>query len=351
MGGERRQVQAGSVSGFRLRRCQISHNRGTRVTSPGPDRQDPGSGATVAPPLECFSQGVSSAPRAAQLGGRSSAFGPPTHTPPSAPAPLAVAPPLGPTGLVGPGTSWGRSGISGAQSPDISRGTHSDTLCRLTWDLFQLCSCLGTELIPRHIPGKRNICSLPGGPSRPDRMDPRWNVGCSHGRSVRHQVEQVTSPMLLSPPGRRSLGSGQHVSLLGGPHGLCVSPHSSHPCGLEQGSQLPGQVVPDCALLAQPGMVSSPVGVPNGSPTQAPGMGSSAVAPDREGLSADPRFLQASRLETIGYFLRERGFSADVTKKMSRPQSPSSETGVGNTNFFPVSHSTPVPRLLEFPFL
>jgi hypothetical protein len=36
-------------------------------------------------------------------------------------------------------------------------GTHSDTLCRLTRDLFQLCSRLGTELIPRHIPGKRNI--------------------------------------------------------------------------------------------------------------------------------------------------------------------------------------------------
>jgi hypothetical protein len=27
----------------------------------------------------------------------------------------------------------------------------------LTWDLFQLCACLGIELIPRHIPGQRNI--------------------------------------------------------------------------------------------------------------------------------------------------------------------------------------------------
>jgi hypothetical protein len=35
--------------------------------------------------------------------------------------------------------------------------THSDTLCHLTWHLFQLCSRRGTELIPRHIPGKRNI--------------------------------------------------------------------------------------------------------------------------------------------------------------------------------------------------
>jgi hypothetical protein len=36
-------------------------------------------------------------------------------------------------------------------------GTHADTLCRLTWDLFQLCSRLGTELIPCHIPGNSNI--------------------------------------------------------------------------------------------------------------------------------------------------------------------------------------------------
>jgi hypothetical protein len=34
---------------------------------------------------------------------------------------------------------------------------HSDTLCRLTWDLFQLCSRLGIELILCRIPGKRNI--------------------------------------------------------------------------------------------------------------------------------------------------------------------------------------------------
>jgi hypothetical protein len=99
MGGEWRLVLAGSISGFRLRRSQISHSGGTHVTSPGPDRQDPGSGATVAPPHECFSQGVSSSLGAAQLGGRSSAFGPPAH----APAPLTVAPPLGPTGPVSPG--------------------------------------------------------------------------------------------------------------------------------------------------------------------------------------------------------------------------------------------------------
>jgi hypothetical protein len=87
---------------------------------------------------------------------------------------------------------------------------------------------------------------------------------------------------------------------------------------LEQGSQLTRQVVPDCALLTQPGLVSSPVRAPDGSTTQAPKVGSPPVAPDREGLSQEPHFLQASRF-TIVYFLRERGFSEDVINKMSRP--------------------------------
>jgi hypothetical protein len=58
--------------------------------------RDPGSGATVAPPLDCHSQGLSSAPGAAQLSGRPSAFGPPVYVPPPAPAPFEVAPPFGP---------------------------------------------------------------------------------------------------------------------------------------------------------------------------------------------------------------------------------------------------------------
>jgi hypothetical protein len=55
----------------------------------------------VALPHECHSRGVSSAPEAAHLGGRSSAFGPPVHAP--APAPLTVAPPLRPIQPIGPG--------------------------------------------------------------------------------------------------------------------------------------------------------------------------------------------------------------------------------------------------------
>jgi hypothetical protein len=83
----RLRISSSSESDFALRRDSC--------------RQDPGSGATVAPPLECHSQGVSSAPGAAQLDGRSSAFRPPVHAPPSNPAPFTVAPPLGPAGTVG----------------------------------------------------------------------------------------------------------------------------------------------------------------------------------------------------------------------------------------------------------
>jgi hypothetical protein len=71
----------------------------------------------------------------------------------------------------------------------------------------------------------------------------------------------------------------------------------------------------------------------------------------------DPRFLQASRLETIGYFLRERGFSADVIKKMSRPQRESTIASYdskwsifsdwcGKHEFSPVSPT--LPQFLNF---
>jgi hypothetical protein len=131
MGGERRQVRAGSVSGFCLRRSQISHSGGTHVTSPGPDRQDPdrivkirydsGAAARVFQPGTFFSSwGCSSlrqikclqvACTCTPFSSCSSHSGTPTrpHW----------------TGWSGSrGTSWGRSGISGARSPASPRNFH-----------------------------------------------------------------------------------------------------------------------------------------------------------------------------------------------------------------------------------
>jgi hypothetical protein len=62
-------------------------------------------------------------------------------------------------------------------------------------------------------------------------------------------------------------------------------------------------------------------------------------------------------LETIGYFLRERGFSADVIKKMSRPQRESTIASYdskwsvfrdwcGKDEFYPVSPT--LPQFLDF---
>jgi hypothetical protein len=199
MGGERRQIRAGSVSGFRLRLSQISHSGGAHVTSPGPDRLGLGSGATVAPPLEWFSQGVSSAPGAAQLGCRSSAFGPPAHAPPLAPALDRSDPRLGVQTFQS--TLRGKCiALFSDNSTFVAyirkQGGHIRILCRLTWDLFQLCSRLGTELIPCHILGKRNI--LANALSRADHLvQTEW----TRHRDVVHQGEQATSPMLLSSPG------------------------------------------------------------------------------------------------------------------------------------------------------
>jgi ribonuclease HI len=69
-------------------------------------------------------------------------------------------------------------------------GTHSDTLCRLTWDFLQLCSHLGTELSPRHIPGKWNI--LADALSRADRLvQTEWTL---HWDVVRTLVGMWDAP-------------------------------------------------------------------------------------------------------------------------------------------------------------
>ena len=47
-------------------------------------------------------------------------------------------------------------------------GTHSPQLCRMTWDLLQLCRRLQVTLVPRHIPGRRNI--LADALSRSDKL-------------------------------------------------------------------------------------------------------------------------------------------------------------------------------------
>jgi hypothetical protein len=101
---------------------------------------------------------------------------------------------------------WSRIFVNG------ERGTHFDTLCRLTWDLFQLCARLDIKLIPRHISGKRKF--LADAPSRADHLvQTEWTLhrnvvqtligmwDAPMSRYVRHQAEQATPPVLLSPTG------------------------------------------------------------------------------------------------------------------------------------------------------
>jgi hypothetical protein len=115
---------------------------------------------------------------------------------------------------------------------------HIRTLCAM-WDLFQLCPSGDRTDSASHPREKEHPsgCPLPGQPSRPDRMDPSLgrcsepcgDVGCSHSRSVGHQVEQATSPILLPLPDNEALGVDSPL--------LMRIPHSSHPCSLEAGRE------------------------------------------------------------------------------------------------------------------
>jgi hypothetical protein len=40
-------------------------------------------------------------------------------------------------------------------------GTHSPVLCRMTWELLQICRRENIVLVPRHIPGKYNYWQMP----------------------------------------------------------------------------------------------------------------------------------------------------------------------------------------------
>jgi hypothetical protein len=140
-------------------------------------------------------------------------------------------------------------------------------MCRLTWNLYQLCARLGIALIPRHIPGKRNI--IADALSRADRLvQTEWTlfrdvvltlVGMRDAPTVDLFATRLNKrlPLYYSPlPDDEALGVDSLSASWEGLNAYAY-PHSFHPCGLEQASQLPRQVVPDRALLAQPGLVSN----------------------------------------------------------------------------------------------
>jgi hypothetical protein len=191
-------------------------------------------------------------------------------------------------------------------------------------------------------------CPLLGRPSHPDLV--RTLIGMWDAPMIDLFTTRLNKwlPLYYIPPYQTT----KPVCLLGGPQRLCVSLHLlSHPICLEQDSQLLRQVVPDCAMLAQPGQVSSPVGALDGSPTQAPRMGSPAVAPNGEGLSRDHLFLQR-RLSGISS--EREAFQKTLSRKClglkhsrfllpTTASGPSSQAGV---EFSPLSPT--LPQVLDF---
>ena len=183
------------------------------------------------------------------------------------------------------------------------------------------------------------------------------DMGFPHPRPVCDQAEQTSPSLLLSSARLQCSRSRQPVSPVGRAERVCVPSPAADSTRLEQSGQLQGQSDSDCTVLAQSGVVPSVAGAPSGPPTQNSPVVSSAVAPDCDDLSRKSRFLQASRLEIIGVFLRKRGFSEDVVQRMSQPQRGSTlasyqgkwsifQSWCRDSDTSPVSPT--IPKLLDF---
>lgn len=81
-------------------------------------------------------------------------------------------------------------------------GTHSSALCLLTWELFQLCLSLGVTLVPRHIPGKRNI--LADALSRSSRLvQTEWTLHPEVVQSLSHMWDFPTVDLFATRLNKR----------------------------------------------------------------------------------------------------------------------------------------------------
>ena len=136
---------------------------------------------------------------------------------------------------------------------------------------------------------------------------------CSNG-------EHKTGYLHVPNSGDSSLESGQPSAVLGRSLCLCIPTNSPNPIMPKQDQIGQSRGHPDCAILAEPGVVSRPRGLVNrfsNNPSPNEDSPQTVILPP---VSSMTSIAEPSRMAIISGYIEQRGFSKQVSQRLSVPQ-------------------------------
>ena len=136
---------------------------------------------------------------------------------------------------------------------------------------------------------------------------------CSNG-------EHKTGYLHVPNSGDSSLESGQPSAVLGRSLCLCIPPNSPNQIMPKQDQIGQSRGHPDCAILAEPGVVSRPCGLVNrfsNNPSPNEDSPQTVILPP---VSSTTSIAEPSRMAIISGYIEQRGFSKQVSQRLSVPQ-------------------------------
>ncbi|XP_064081134.1 uncharacterized protein LOC135197870 isoform X1 [Macrobrachium nipponense] len=143
-------------------------------------------------------------------------------------------------------------------------------------------------------------------------------VGRTDHRPIRNQVQQKVGSVLFSSPGRRGSSRRCATTPLGQSGRVRISSILSNPSGSEQGNAVSEpKDDPGSPVMAESRVVSRPTGTPSRCAKRVTSMEQPSVSASRGEVPPVGEVPIASRVETVKYLLRERGFSQKAATQMA----------------------------------
>ena len=209
-------------------------------------------------------------------------------------------------------------------------GTRSQQMCDLALQVCRWAESHQITLIPRHIPGHLNAkadylsrkCQISKtewslnqvvADDFPPLKQSTCGLICSNG-------EQKTGYLHVPNSGDSSLESRQPSAVLGRSLCLCIPSNSPNQIMSKQDQIGQSRGHPDCTILAEPGEVSRPRGLVNrfsNNPSPNEDSPQTVILPP---VSSTTSIAEPSRMVIISGYIEQRGFSKQVSQRLSVPQ-------------------------------
>ncbi len=173
--------------------------------------------------------------------------------------------------------------------------------------------CPGGQFVPSGPDSSFGMGSVPSGV-----REPLFPVGNTNGGPVRHSVEQQATELRVSHSGPPCLASGCSVHELGGSLWLRLPTHGDSSASNLKDCLSRVQGDPDCSGLAGQTVVPGPPGSPDRHPEVVTPQVELAETASVGSIPPVPGLAEPSRLVTVQQSLRQKGFSAAVSLRISQ---------------------------------